>query len=137
MRKWINLCEMKIVDGFRSNLSYVELKHILSTMDLRGVAYDNSIYVNNAYNGIHLEMRYELGLPTKTEATSSLKHFTEYGFDFYAYDSTYNHASIHKNDWTDDNIDPTFIIGDIHIITTCDKKYALKNRAFERMITPR
>lgn len=136
MRALINLCEYKLTDGFYSAPLLSDIRKLFDKHgDLRGVACRDTVYLAPAYNETHLDMRYQLGLP------SDYGDAEDFGFNFYIapIDAQYEHGHEHevenegRMDWTFTS--PQFTVGRLGVWTDCDNLMSsLYNKQFARMV---
>jgi hypothetical protein len=128
MRKFINIIEAKIIDGYYSGLSHKEMTKLALKADLRGVAANDKIYVQYAYGEIHWGMRNSLGIPQEFDDNA--------GFNFYV-THIESESDIHERDggreeWGMDSVQ--FKVGKLLIQTNVDSEEALLNKEFARII---
>ena len=133
MRNWINLFEMKMVEGYKSSLSPKELQQMVEETDYRGVAYKNQVFMYPAYEIDHHGMRYNLGIPQLYGRHGD--DTDQHGFDFYAYSINNGDPHNEREEWALDDRKPAFQVGSICIETTEEDHLCLKNKEFARMVS--
>jgi hypothetical protein len=129
MRNWINLFELKLVDGYKSSLSLTELTKLVTETDYRGVGYKDQVFIDVAYETLHNVIRAQLGIPQLYGPKGEMA-----GFDFYAYSTENGDPHRERQDWVFEGKGPDFQVGTACVVVTCTKEVALQNKEFARMV---
>jgi hypothetical protein len=133
MRKFINIVEAKMVDGFISGPSYSELKSLAGKNDLRGVAYDGKVYLAPAMEWVHSMMRNSLGIPPLYASRDA----EPAGFDFYVGTEAFGmDEADDRFDWFGFKGTEHFVDDELVLNVTTTPEEAVNNPQFRRMIGP-
>lgn len=137
MRKWINLFEVKLRDGYWSAVTSTDLEALVAQHgDLRGVAFDNEVFIGPALHEYHAGIRNAVGVPSLYGVSGNESPI---GIDFYVapIEAHYEHEDGDgfegRNDWAV-NSPPLFTVGRVAIWASEDKQTCLQNRQFARMV---
>ncbi len=128
MRKYIDIISEAVAnDGVYSKLSKAEFVSFAEKCDLRGVAYNNEVFIANAFDWEHIEIRYQNGIPSLFDEEIGDE---PNGFDFYV--STKDRINSIDEDWQGGS--PDIETGNLVIWTGDGGEHASENRAFMYLV---
>jgi hypothetical protein len=121
------LNEVRMTDGVWTSLTSRDLQTLAAKEDLRGCTVDGRVYGWPAMDMAHFTMRHQLGL-------SDDFGDAQYGFDWYAYDTTGDNAIDDRDEWVADIHPYNFLVGTIGVSVGGHSADALMIPAFARMV---
>jgi hypothetical protein len=133
VRRFIEIINEAVLhDGIYSKLSKTEFTALATEMDLRGVAYNNEVFVASALDWGHVEIRYQCGIPSLYGDRENEEHIEDgtNGFDFYV--TTRDRSGQRDEDWAGGT--PNFDTGDLVIYAGDGCEHAMENRAFAYLV---